>query len=90
MPAARVAYTFKTGWAAALEEYDDFGPPHRFLPGSAQVHQLYGVVDCTWKTWDVEAGVGVGMTDGSDRLTLKLILSHDLNRNPPRKTSTAK
>jgi hypothetical protein len=80
VPAARVAYNFKAGWAAALEEYDDFGPLHGFLPGSAQVHQLYGVVDRIWKTWDIEAGVGVGMTDGSDRLTLKLILSRDLSK----------
>ena len=80
VPAARVAYNFKSGWAAAVEEYDDFGPLHGFLPASEQVHQIYAVVDRTWKTWDIEAGVGVGMTNGSDRLTLKLILSRDLNR----------
>jgi hypothetical protein len=80
VPAARVAYNFKSGWAAAVEEYDDFGPLRGFLPASEQVHQIYGVVDRTWKTWDIEAGVGVGMTDSSDRLTLKLILSRDLNR----------
>ena len=80
VPAARVAYNFKSGWAAAVEEYDDFGPLHGFLPASEQVHQIYAVVDRNWKTWDIEAGVGVGMTNGSDRLTLKLILSRDLNR----------
>jgi hypothetical protein len=80
VPAARVAYNFKSGWAAAMEEYDDFGPMHGFLPAPEQVHQIYAVVDRTWKTWDIEAGVGVGMTNGSDRLTLKLILSRDLNR----------
>jgi hypothetical protein len=80
VPAARVAYNFKSGWAAALEEYDDFGPFHGFLPRTEQVHQLYGVVDRRSKTWNIEAGVGVGMTDGSDRVTLKLILSRDLNK----------
>jgi len=79
VPAARVAYNFQSGWAAALEEYDDFGPVHRFLPASEQVHQIYGVVDRTWKAWDIEAGVGIGMTASSDRLTLKLILARDLN-----------
>jgi hypothetical protein len=78
VPAARIAYNFKSGWAAAAEEYDDFGPLHEFLPSSEQVHQLYGVVDRAWKTWDIEAGIGVGLTNGSDRVTFKLILSRDL------------
>jgi hypothetical protein len=81
VPAMRVAYNFKSGWAAAVEEYDDFGPLHELLPPSSQVHQLYGVVDTTWKTWDIEAGVGIGLTNGSDRVTFKLILSRDLNRS---------
>jgi hypothetical protein len=80
VPAARVAYNFKSGWAAAAEEYDDFGPLHAFLPSTEQVHQLYGVVDRTWRKWDIEAGVGVGLTNASDRLTFKLILSRDLNK----------
>jgi len=79
VPAARVAYNFGSGWAAALEEYADFGPLHRLLPPSEQVHQIYGVVDWAWKTWDIEAGVGIGMTASSDGLTLKLILARDLN-----------
>jgi hypothetical protein len=44
------------------------------------VHQLYAVVDHAWKTWDIEAGVGVGMTSASDKLTFKLILSRDLRK----------
>jgi hypothetical protein len=78
VPAARIAYNFTSGWAVAAEEYDDFGPVHEFLPSNLQVHQLYGVVDRTWKTWDIEAGVGVGLTSASDKLTFKLILSRDL------------
>jgi hypothetical protein len=61
-----------------------------FLPGGEQVHQIYGVVDKTWNGWDIEAGVGVGLTDASDRLTLKLILSRDLNKREPAKTSPAR
>ena len=80
VPAARLAYNSASGWTVAAEEYDDFGPLHEFLPGSQQAHQLYGVVDRTWRAWDIEAGVGGGLTSGSDRLTLKLILSRDLNR----------
>jgi hypothetical protein len=79
VPATRVAYNFKGGWALAAEEYDDFGPVSGFLPSGEQVHQLYGVVDATWKGFEIEGGVGVGMTGASDKLTLKLIISRDLN-----------
>ena len=66
-------------WVTALEEYDDFGPLHQFRPASEQSHQLYGVVDHSTRFLNIEAGVGFGLTGGSDRLTLKLILSRDLN-----------
>ena len=78
-PATRVALNWTKTWATALEEYDDFGPLHRFRPASEQSHQLYGVLDHSTKLLNIEAGVGFGLTRGSDRLTLKLILSRDLN-----------
>jgi hypothetical protein len=80
VPATRVAYNFSSGWTLAAEEYADFGPVHGFLPAGEQVHQIYAVVDRTWKEWDIEAGIGAGLTDASDRLTLKLILARDLNK----------
>ncbi len=79
-PATRVAYNLPKEWAVAAEEYDDFGPLHQFFPRPGQSHQIYGVVDHTSKFLDVEAGVGFGLTDASDKLTLKLILSRDLNK----------
>jgi cytochrome c len=50
------------------------GGPNKIGPN------LFGVVDRSWKGWDIEAGVGVGLTDATDRLTLKLIVSRDLNK----------
>ena len=88
VPATRVACHLPSGWAVAVEEYDDFGPLHAFAPLGDQAHQLFGVVDRTWKDWDIEAGIGVGLTGASDRLTLKLILSRDLNKRA--KTSPAR
>lgn len=69
-PATRIAYNVSGAWALALEEYADFASP--------QTHQLYGVVDRTTKALSLEAGVGFGLSDASDKLTLKLILSRDL------------
>ena len=38
------------------------------------------VIDANVKGWDVETGIGAGLTRASDRLTLKLILARDLAR----------
>jgi hypothetical protein len=79
-PATRVAYNFSQVWAAAVEEYDDFGPLRKFNPAGEQAHELYGVVDHSGKAWDLEAGIGFGLTRSSDRVVLKLMLSRDLNK----------
>ncbi len=78
-PATRVACHVSPTWGLAIEEYDDFGPLHQFYAGNRQAHQLYGVLDHTTRTLRIEAGAGFGLTDASDRITLKLILSRDLN-----------
>jgi len=80
VPAARVAVTVSPRWGVAVEEYADLGPVHALLPRTKQAHQIYAVVDRTGGAWDIEAGVGVGLTDESDALTFKLILSRDINR----------
>jgi hypothetical protein len=82
-PATRVAYNFNPKWAVAVEEYADFGPLRNFYSFSEQSHQFYGVFDHgTARFGDFEAGVGVGVTGASDRLTLKLLWSKDLNSKP--------
>ncbi len=82
VPASRVAYNVSEIWAVAAEEYADFGPVHHLLPAADQVQQLYAVVDHKGGPFDVEAGVGIGLTGASDRVTLKLILSRDFNKRP--------
>lgn len=77
-PATRVAYHLDKTWAIAAEEYDDFGPLHDFLPPAQQQHQLFGVFDYSGKPWSIEGGVGVGLTNATDHLVLKIILSRDL------------
>ena len=78
-PATRVAYNVSPAWALAVEEYDDFGPLHQLYGSAQQAHQLYAVVNHRTRAVDIEAGVGLGLTDATDQLTLKLILSRDLN-----------
>ena len=78
-PSTRVAYNLPSGWQAAVEEYADFGPIHRLYTGNAQSHQVFAVVDHSGKTWDIEGGIGAGLTDTSDKFTLKLIVARDLH-----------
>lgn len=78
-PAGRVAYHFDQKWAGALEQYDGFGELRDFVPLNQQFHETWAAVDRNTKVLNVEAGVGVGWNGGSDRVTLKLILSRDLN-----------
>ncbi len=79
VPASRVAYNFNKNWAAAIEEYSDFGPLHQFYRTNEQFHQVWGVVNHHTRLVDIETGVGLGVTAGSDKLAFKLMLSRDLN-----------
>lgn len=78
-PATRVAYNISSAWAVAVEEYADFGPLHQPYPSGQQAHQLYAVLDHETRIVDIEAGVGFGLNNATDKLTLKLILSRNLN-----------
>jgi hypothetical protein len=79
VPATRVAYNFNEKWTAALEEYSDDGSLRKFLPLRNQSQEVWAVLDRNSKFLNIEAGIGVGVTHGADRLTLKLMLSRDLN-----------
>ena len=80
-PAVRVAHKFTKEWTFGLEEYGDYGHLNDWQPLHNQWQQLWFVADHTLKKGgiDIEPGIGIGMTAGTDKLTLKLIMSRDLN-----------
>src|SRR5579863_10444377 len=78
-PAVRVAYNLSPKWAVAAEEYADYGPLRQILPANQQFHQIWAVMDHNTKLVNIEAGVGFGLNNASDRVTLKLMVSRDLN-----------
>ena len=85
-PAARVARKFGDDLAFGVEYYTDLGPFRRFLPLSEQQHTIYGVIDFKIGRFDIDFGLGYGLTAGSDKFIAKLILGTDLNRpEPPKK-----
>ena len=79
VPATRIAYNLSDKWAVAAEEYADLGPLRHFESVSNQFHEVWAVMDHTTKIVNIEAGVGVGVTHGADKLTFKLMVSRDLN-----------
>jgi hypothetical protein len=78
VPSTRIAYNVSDALAIAVEEYADYGTLRRFAPGAEQAHQIFAVLDHSSKALDIEAGVGFGLNDASDKLQFKLILSKDL------------
>jgi hypothetical protein len=84
-PAARFAKKVVENFQVGIEYYTDLGPLQHFLPLKEQEHNVYAVVDFTVGGWDVNFGVGYGLTPGSDRLMTKLIVGTDLNNLLPGK-----
>jgi len=79
-PESRLAWNLSKAWAVAAEEYDDFGPIEHFDGHNGQSHQIFSVFDYRSATLTVEAGLGFGLSAGSDHRVIKLILSRDLNK----------
>ena len=79
VPAGRIAYNVNSSWAVAAEEYDDFGSFSHILKANDQFHEVWAVMDHSGKVVSIEAGVGVGATDGADKLTFKFMISRDIN-----------
>ena len=84
-PSVRLAYNVSKTWAVAAEVYSDYGPLKHFLPTEQQSQQLFGVIDYKSDDFNIEAGVGFGLTPASDRWVVKLMISRDLYK-PPQNT----
>jgi len=87
-PTARVAYNISKTWAVAAEVYSDYGEIKQFLPFEQQSQQLSGVVDYKSEDFNIEAGIGFGLTPASDRLVVKLMVSRDLYKPPAKMSET--
>jgi hypothetical protein len=90
-PAARFARKLSETLSVGVEYYSDLGPLQNFLPFTEQQHNIYAVVDFKIGRFDVNAGVGYGLTPGSDRLMGKVIIGTDLTEGETSKpTQTPK
>ena len=78
-PNAAVSYDFTTAVTGAIEYYGALGPVAGFDPGPEQQHQLFAAVDLNVSPkWEINLGVGRGMTASTDRWLVKTILGYRL------------
>ena len=75
-PAARLARNLGHDFFIGAEYYSDLGQIGHFLPTQEQQHTLYAVTDFKVGDFDVELGLGRGLTPGSDRFMAKTIIGY--------------
>jgi hypothetical protein len=75
-PAARIARKLGQDLSIGAEYYGDLGQIGNFLPFQDQQHTLYAVTDFKVGDFDVELGLGYGLTSGSDRIMAKTIIGY--------------
>jgi len=77
LPAARLARNLGDDRFLGVEYYTDLGKIGDFLPLQQQRQQIFGVTDFKLGVFDIELGLGYGLTSGSDRLVAKAIIGYD-------------
>lgn len=75
-PAVRLARKLDKDLFVGLEYYGDFGEIGRFGKASDQQHTLFAVTDFKLGVFDVDFGIGYGLTPSSDRLVVKTIVGY--------------
>jgi hypothetical protein len=76
VPAVRLARKSDKDFFVGLEYYADFGEIGHFGEVPDQQHTLFAVTDFKFGVFDVNLGLGYGLTPSSDRLVVKTIVGH--------------
>jgi hypothetical protein len=80
-PSAKVAARLRSAVSIGLEYYAETGTIKRFAPVSQQHHIVFPVVDVRGGAgWDLNVGVGRGLTGGSEQWVFKTILGMRLRQ----------
>ena len=72
-PAEKVSVDLNKTWALGAEFYSNFGQIGHPLPGSEQVHRLFGAVDISTRYLSINLGVGYGLS-GPEKWIVKAIV----------------
>lgn len=74
-PSAKFSFDVIQEVSVGVEYYSSLGPVTHLSPTNEQQHQIFPAVDLNVSPdWEINAGVGWGLTRGTDRLVVKLIL----------------
>ena len=76
-PASKISYQATRRISPGLEYYGSLGSVGGFDRFRDQQHQLFPVIDLDLgPQWEFNAGVGIGLTPGTDRLLFKVIVGY--------------
>jgi len=73
-PAARLAHNIASDTWLGVEYYSSYSPIDAIPPANQQQHSLFAVVDFKAFGFDVDLGLGAGLTDASDHIVSKIII----------------
>ncbi len=73
-PALKIARTVGEGTQLGIEHHADMGPIHHMPAFNQQNHVLFGVLDIQKGAFDVNFGVGHGLTSASEKWVVKMIV----------------
>jgi hypothetical protein len=80
-PSAKIAGRPSPRWSAGVEYYAETGTIKHFEPLAAQHHLVFPALDVHGgSNWDVNVGIGRGLTGGSEHWVLKTILGFQLSQ----------
>jgi len=83
-PNAKVSFDVVPKVSVGLEYYGALGPIGNFDPVAQQEQQIVPVIDLNLSpTWEVNFGVGIGVTRSTDHLLVKFILGRRFQNCPP-------
>jgi hypothetical protein len=79
-PNFKFSYDFSPKIAAGFEYYGSVGPVTGFDPVAHQQHQIFPAIDLSLAPqWEINFGLGVGVTRSTDHLIAKMILGYRFN-----------
>ncbi len=70
----KIAYKTSSGYQWGVESYNELGPLRNLGHLNQQSQTIYGVLDTTLGKFNLNAGIGRGLTPGSDRWLVKFIV----------------
>jgi hypothetical protein len=85
-PSAKISYDFTRIVSGGLEYYSDYGRLDAFASPHNQQQQIFAVTDLNVShLWEINIGVGVGLTAATDHFIVKCILGRrfDWSRHSP-------